>query len=539
MTDQELLREFAEKGSESAFRLLVGRHVNLVFSTALRGLKDAGVAAEITQNVFITLARKSHWLCGETTIAPWLHKATLLEVRQWWRGEFRRQRREQTAVELNTVMKDDDSLFKALEGELDEGLLTLREAERTALILRYFEGLGHKEIGARVGAKEDAVRMRINKALDRLTEFFRRKGYAVPAVATTSAALIASVKAAPAGFTGLAASSALRAGGASSAASLKLIIAKLCGLSQPQTVVLCLGLVAAPIAWQWNINRTGHKSIAANQAALNSIREQQSQSLTDVERLRAESVRLDGEIADATANQARYESAATKLKALKARVSGLLTDDNYHWPDDLPYVRVAKSEVRSLDLLHKPGTFDMNGTLNDTAREMLGITAAEQAPVEQALGGYWHGVLDMMNAAAYQTNIDIAASGRVTDTVVVPPLGDPLKTLAKNTASQLSDVLGSDREQLVFGDWAQGGIQIFSPGNLWLIGEQSQIFDVWMEPASGRGPLRYGFGWHVDGTGISSGGNSTDFDPVPASIVERFFAPWLSQHGVTLSANHF
>lgn len=532
MTDQELLRQYAEQGSESAFRSLVARHVNLVFSTALRGLNDAEAAAEITQNVFITLARKSYWLCGETTVAPWLHKATLLEVRQWWRGEFRRQRREQTAIELNTVMKGDDSLLKALESELDEGLLTLREAERTALILRYFGGLSHKEIGIRVGAREDAVRMRIGKALERLTDFFRRRGYAVPAVATTSAALAASVKAAPAGFAQLAASSALRAGGAGSAGSLKLIIAKLSGLSQAKTAVLCLGLVAVPVAWQWNVNRAGHNSITAGQAALASVREQQSQTSIDVARLRAESARLDGEIADATANQARYESAAAKLEAMKARVRGLLTDDNYHWPDDLPYVRVAKSEVRSLDLLHKGGTFGQDGTLSQAAREMLGITAAEQAPVEQALGNYWHGVWDMTEEAAYQTNIEVDASGRITDTVVVPPLGDPLKTLAKNTASQLSDVLGSDREQILFGDWAQGGIQTFSPGNLWLIGDQPQTFTVWVNPDSTSSKPSYGSGWHVNGTGISTGGNG-GVDLIPSSIMQKFFSPWLNQHGIT------
>jgi len=533
MTDQELLRQYAEKSSESAFRSLVGRHMNLVFSTALRGLNDAAVAAEITQNVFITLARKSHWLCGETTIAPWLHKATLLEIRQWWRGEFRRQRREQTAVELNTVMKDDDSLLKALEGELDDGLLTLREAERTALILRYFEGLSHKEIGARVGAREDAVRMRINKALERLTEFFRRRGYSVPAVTTTSAALAASTKAAPAGFAALAASSALRAAGTGSAGSFKLLIAKLTCLSQPQTTVLCVALIATPIAWQWHMDRATQNSITTNQAALSSVREQQSQTSTEVERLRSESARLDSEIADATQNQARYTSAGKKLEALKARVHDLLTNNDYRWPNDLPYVRVAKSEVRSLDLLHKPGTFGEDGVLNNTAREMLGITASEEAPVEQALANYWRGVFDMMNESAYQTNIQVAASGRETATVVVPPLGDALKTLAKTTASQLSDILGEEREQLLFGDWAQGGIRIFSPGNLWLIGDRPQIFTVWIDPNSATGKPNYGSGWHVDGSGVSSGDNG-GIGIIPSSITQKFFVPWLNQHGIAV-----
>jgi len=96
-TDQELLREYSERGSGSAFQALVERHVDLVFATALRGANDPGTAQEITQNIFIALARKAHWLRGETSLAGWLHKSALLEVRRWWRGELRRKRREQTA----------------------------------------------------------------------------------------------------------------------------------------------------------------------------------------------------------------------------------------------------------------------------------------------------------------------------------------------------------------------------------------------------------------------------------------------------------
>src|SRR5258708_6407287 len=115
-TDPELLREYAEGGSEGAFQALVERHVDLVFATAVRGLGDPGVAQEITQNVFVTLARKAAWLRGEVSLAGWLHKAALLEIRRWWRGELRRQQREQTAVELGTTMKDqnEDPLLKTL-----------------------------------------------------------------------------------------------------------------------------------------------------------------------------------------------------------------------------------------------------------------------------------------------------------------------------------------------------------------------------------------------------------------------------------------
>src|SRR5689334_9561922 len=98
-TDRELLRDYTERASENAFQILVERHRDLVFATALRGLKDEGTAQEIGQNVFIALAHKAAWLRGEASLAGWLHQTTLLETRRWWRGEMRRRRREQTAIE--------------------------------------------------------------------------------------------------------------------------------------------------------------------------------------------------------------------------------------------------------------------------------------------------------------------------------------------------------------------------------------------------------------------------------------------------------
>ena len=186
------------------------RHLDLVFATSLRGLNDTGAAQEITQNVFVTLARKAAWLTGETSLAGWLHKAALLEVRRWWRGELRRQKREQTAVGLGTDYEGRGFPAQSPGGRVGRGVAGVARADRQALMLRYFEGRSHREIGALLGAREDAVRKRINGALARLTRFFRRRGYAVPAVATTAAALGAAAKAAPAGLAVAAAHSALR-----------------------------------------------------------------------------------------------------------------------------------------------------------------------------------------------------------------------------------------------------------------------------------------------------------------------------------------
>jgi RNA polymerase sigma factor (sigma-70 family) len=536
-TDRDLLREYAKGGSEDAFRVLVERHVNLVFNTAFRGLNDTHTTQEITQNVFVLLARKAAGLSGDVSVAGWLHKTTVFEVRRWWRGELRRQRREQAAIELGTTMKDEDSLLKDLTGELDQGLLALRDSDRQALILRYFEGRTHREIGVLLGAREDAVRMRISKALDYLTRFFRGRGYAVPAAATTIAVLSQTAKGVPAGLAISTANAALAAGSGATVGGVKLLFIKVMGFSKTQTAAVCLVIAALPVAWEWNANRRATTRWSATRASLESVVTHQAQASAEIDRLNAETGRLDGALADAARTKIRYEDASAKLDKLRALAHELLSSTTNEWPSDLAYVRVPKSVVKSLDLLnHTPTAFHQSGALTDAALELFGITADEKEPAEKALAGYWQGVYELMAAAAYETNSAGEKSDQYTKTVVVPPLGASLKTLAEETGTKLTNLLGGDREKLLFGGWDEGGIQIFWPGNLWKISEEPQTFTLRVEP-SGAGDDKPGYRstW-ASSQGSTSGAGRHNFRIFPSAIARQFFDPWLIQFGINASS---
>ena len=210
--DGQLIREYNDTQDGRAFTVLVQRHVHLVYATALRQLGDHGLAEEVTQNVFIALAQSAGRLGRHPTLAGWLHRTTLNKSRERLRAELRRWRREQTAVNLAAARTEGESVWAGVVPLLDEALLELREADRLAVIMHFMEGRSFGEVGSTLGVGEDAARKRVHRCLEQLTGFFRRRGFAVPALAAGAPLFGLSPPAAPAGLAACATSAGLAAG---------------------------------------------------------------------------------------------------------------------------------------------------------------------------------------------------------------------------------------------------------------------------------------------------------------------------------------
>ena len=101
--DMALVREYAAHNSEEAFATLVSRHVNLVYSAALRQVRDPHLAEEITQAVFIILARKAGSLDAKTILSGWLYRTAHYVSAAALKIQRRRQRREQEAYMQSTL----------------------------------------------------------------------------------------------------------------------------------------------------------------------------------------------------------------------------------------------------------------------------------------------------------------------------------------------------------------------------------------------------------------------------------------------------
>jgi len=189
--DFEQLQRFTRAGEQSAFADVVRRHLDLVFGTAMRKLEDPGAAEEVSQNVFAALGRKAWQFAPDDSVPAWLHKTTLFESNTWLRGELRRRRREETAAELGTTMNipEEQPAFAELIPLLDEAMLSLRERDRTALLLRFHENHSLREVGGAFGISEDTARKRVQSALEKLAQFFQRRGFKTASVAAVTAAL--------------------------------------------------------------------------------------------------------------------------------------------------------------------------------------------------------------------------------------------------------------------------------------------------------------------------------------------------------------
>ena len=243
--DITLLREFAATDSEAAFAALVQRHINLVYSTALRSVGSAHAAEEISQAVFIILARKAKSLGAKTIRAGWLHQTTRLTAANFLRGEIRRQKREQEAYMQSTLNEPDANVWPQIAPLLDDALGKLGERDRNAIVLRFLENKSLAEVGTALGASEDAAKMRVNRALEKLRKLFGKRGVALSATLIAGAVSASSVQAAPAGLAKSVTLVAMTKGVAASSSTLTLIkgALKIMAWTKAKTAIVVGGCV--------------------------------------------------------------------------------------------------------------------------------------------------------------------------------------------------------------------------------------------------------------------------------------------------------
>ena len=198
--DMDLVREYARCKSEEAFATLASRHVNLVYSVAFRHVRDAHLAEEITQTVFVILARKAWSLSSKTVVSGWLCRTARYASAKALTMKRRRQHREQEAYMQSQSNEGDSNAWMHIEPLLESAMAQLGEKDQNAVVLRFFEGRSFKDVSEAWGTSEAGAKMRVNRALEKLRNFLAKHGVTFSAAVIAGAIAANSVQAAPIGL---------------------------------------------------------------------------------------------------------------------------------------------------------------------------------------------------------------------------------------------------------------------------------------------------------------------------------------------------
>jgi RNA polymerase sigma factor (sigma-70 family) len=200
-TDSLLLKAYVERRLEAAFNELVHRHVDLVYSAAIRMVRDPHLAEDVTQGAFIALARQASELVERATLAGWLHRTAQNIAAQTVRTIERRRAREQEAFAMSEQISTlPDVWWEQIEPHLDAALGELNDADRDAVVLRYFHKKSAAEIATILGVSDDAAQKRVNRAVEKLREVFAKNKITIGAGSLGISISANAVQAAPVGL---------------------------------------------------------------------------------------------------------------------------------------------------------------------------------------------------------------------------------------------------------------------------------------------------------------------------------------------------
>ncbi|HZQ46395.1 MAG TPA: sigma-70 family RNA polymerase sigma factor [Verrucomicrobiae bacterium] len=358
MTDsQKLLAEYVETGSEPAFRELVTRYLDLVYSAAVRLMEgDTHRAEDVAQTVFADLARMARTLSREVMLGGWLHRHTCHVAATVLRGERRRQSRERQAVAMNALPDHSKANLAQIAPILDEAINQLGVDDRTAIVLRFFEQSDFRTIGHALGTNDDAAQKRVTRALEKLHSLMRHRGVSFSAAVLGTALATEAVTAAPAGLAISISGAALASAAVTGGTTLSLLkIIAMTKLKLGIISAIAVAAVATPLTIQYQTQarlRAENTSLrrqndelaqraAANErlfvAPANHPQELGPKELSELLRLRSEVGRLRRENKDLEKMQAENQ----RLHSLPASANAAPKAQNASVNDDLPKASLA------------------------------------------------------------------------------------------------------------------------------------------------------------------------------------------------------
>jgi len=340
MDDWQLLKSYASDDSQDAFTEIVTRHVNLVYSAALRQVREPELARDVTQLVFANLARQAKSLKPKGTLAGWLYRDASFTSRDVLRRERRRFAREQEAVAMQDCETDMAHDWPRIQPRLDAALSQLGQTDRDAVLLRFFEQRSLKDIGSVLGMAEDTAGKRVSRALEKLRALLARDGITTTSDALSGALTAYAVHAAPAGIAAGILATSLAAGSAAAATGTTTFIELLTMTTKLKATIAAIA-VAASIGTPLFMQHAEIKSLRTRNQALVA-------QTSQFGALQAENERLSNRVAQTVgANNSMSDEQRAELNRLRAEVARLRATTNE--------ARQLRQELSRLRSPQRPG----------------------------------------------------------------------------------------------------------------------------------------------------------------------------------------
>ena len=338
---------------------------------------------------------------------------------------------------------DEQTAFRALLPLLDEALLSLREKERTALLLRFYEGQSLREVGTALGVTDDTAQKRVATALEKISRFFQIRGFKTASVTAATAAFQHTAKAAPAATVAkiLSASTML-----TPPVGLGLGLAsRIIGLSKVQTIAACVALAIVPLAWQWQQMRASARALSTMEESLSAADGQLRNASLELTRLRGEETRLVAAQEAADQNRERTKVGAQKLETLRAEAQAVVSGEPYRWQDDVPFARIPKSAISSLHAWSGDLTPEK---LQVKVQAALGLNPQDAEAAMQVFSNYFSTIDRAKQGMLYETNQSARLklpAGAESMVFGMKAQGPEIRAAMDDLCSNLEALLGPER----------------------------------------------------------------------------------------------
>jgi len=318
--DVQLLRDYAEHGDEAAFREIVVRYTDLVYSAALRQVNSPSLAEEIAQSVFVDLAGKAAAVGrgkeANASLVGWLYRSTRFATLNQLRDTRRRATHERQAMEQLITDCGPGQDWERISLFLDEAMADLSDDDREAVLLRYFKNQDFRTIGSALGLSDDAAQKRVSRAVERLREFFSKRGIAIAASGLIVLISANAVQAAPVALAATIVTAAITGTaihGSTAVAATKIVA--MTALQKALLVTTATVLVGTAV----------YKTHQASQwrAQVQALRQRQAPLAAEIQQLQEERDDATNQVAALTEEIAKGKSDDSELLRLRGEVGAL------------------------------------------------------------------------------------------------------------------------------------------------------------------------------------------------------------------------